>query len=446
LTAAVHIEVARHIDRAPIGPFQIRVVLLCALVALIDGFDIQAMALVAPAIAEDWSIARAALGVVLSSSFAGIMIGAMAGGIVGDRFGRRIVLIVAFLLVGLASLLTASAGSIAELILLRVVTGIGIGACMPNFTALTAEYVPAHRVAFFITLMYSAVPLGGVMGGYIVPSLVEAYGWRSVFLLGGALPLSIALLLLAALPESIRFRVRQPESHAWVGAQLRKIDRDYRYDTSHVFSTSQSGPAGSLKLLFSGGRAPLTLLLWTIFFFSLFGMYLLTSWLPSIFDAQQWPRKLAIQSASNFQLGGIFGGVIVGLLIDRYGPYRTLGPTFLAAAVLTAAIGWFETSLSTTMTVVVLSGFAIVGAQLGMTALAASAYPTEVRATGVGWALGVGRAGAVISPFLGGLAISADWRLEHLFAGAGVAPAVCAVAIAILALVLRRQAGRTTGG
>jgi MFS transporter, AAHS family, 4-hydroxybenzoate transporter len=260
-----------------------------------------------------------------------------------------------------------------------------------------------------------------------------------VFLLGGALPLSISVLLMAALPESIRFRVRHAASHAWIGRQLARVDRNYRYDASHVFVTRDGGKPGAVNLLFTEGRAPLTLLLWTIFFFSLFGMYLLTSWLPSIFDAQKWPRALAIQSASNFQFGGIFGGVILGLLIDRYGAYKVLAPTFLAAALLTAAIGWFQASLATTMIVVVLSGFAIVGAQLGMTALAASAYPTEIRATGVGWALGVGRSGAVVSPFLGGLALSADWEFEHLFLGASAAPAACAVAITVLAWVLHRQ-------
>ncbi|MDP3493496.1 MAG: MFS transporter [Hyphomonadaceae bacterium] len=440
----MQIQVSEIIDRSPVGALQIRVVLLCALVALIDGFDIQAMALVTPIVAADWGVPASSFGPVLSSSFAGIMVGAMTGGVLGDRIGRRGVLVAALVLVGVASLLTARAGGMSDLMLLRCLTGVGIGACMPNFTALTAEYTPSSRTAFFVTLMYSAVPLGGVLGGYIAPGIIDAHGWRSVFLLGGALPLAIAILLLAALPESIRFQATRKTDHAKVGARLRQVDPTYAYDASHDFVASAAPKGGSLPSLFSDGRAAVTLLLWLVFFFSLFGMYLLTSWLPSVFAAQGWARAAALQSASNFQLGGIVGGVILGVLIDRFGAYRVLAPTFLAAAVFTALVGAWQGSLVQTMGLVAMSGFAIVGAQLGMTALAAGIYPTWARATGVGWALGVGRAGAVISPFVGGLALAAEWSHPALFAAAAVAPLLCAIAVLLLWAAVRRQARRAS--
>jgi AAHS family 4-hydroxybenzoate transporter-like MFS transporter len=436
----MHLNVSEVIDRSPVGSLQWRVVVLCALVALLDGLDIQTMALVTPVVAADWGLPASGFGLVLSATFAGIMGGALVGGLLGDRFGRRMVLILAFVLVGLTSILTAFAETPEQLMLFRLLTGFGIGACMPNFTALTAEYVPAKRVGFFVTLMYSAVPLGGVAGGYLAPGVIAAFGWEAVFIVGGAIPLVIALALLLWLPESIRFLVNRGADDAKVGAYLERIDRGYRYDPSHTFEVHQRPKGGSLPVLFTEGRTLVTLLLWLVFFFSLFGMYLLVSWLPTVFAAQGWPRAQAIQSASNFQLGGIVGGITLGWLIDRFGPYPVLTPAFLAAALLTAAIGVVGGGLGVIMVVIALSGFAIVGAQLGMTALAATIYPTSARSTGVGWALGIGRSGAVISPMVGGMALAAGWDRQALFAGAAVAPFLCALAILALWAASRRQA------
>jgi AAHS family 4-hydroxybenzoate transporter-like MFS transporter len=438
----MQLNVSEVIDRSKVGGFQWRVVALCALVALLDGLDIQTMALVIPRVSEDWGLARSAFGPVLSASFAGIMVGAMTGGLAGDRFGRRNVLIAAFALVALMSILTALSQDATHLIAYRLFTGLGIGACMPNFTALTAEYVPSKRIGFFITLMYSAVPLGGVLGGMLAPGIIADYGWRSVFVIGGVIPLVIGLLLVVALPESIRFLVNRGADDAKVGKYLEKIDRSFKYDPSQSFVINPQPKGGSLPVLFRDGLGPVTLLLWVVFFFSLFGMYMLTSWLPSVFTAQGWPPAAAIQSAAFFQLGGIFGGMMLGWLIDRVGPYPVLAPAFLGAAILTSAVGWFDGSLPQVMAVIVLSGFAIVGAQLGMTALAANIYPTAARSTGVGWALGVGRSGAVISPTLGGIGIAMGLDRPALFAAAAVPPFICAVATLLLWAAARKAAAR----
>jgi AAHS family 4-hydroxybenzoate transporter-like MFS transporter len=330
------------------------------------------------------------------------------------------------------------ADDLASLIFYRLLTGLGIGACMPNFTALTAEYVPSGSVAVFVTLMYSAVPLGGVLGGYLAPGIIAVAGWRGVFVVGGILPLAVAIVLFFALPESIRFLAGRNSAHARVGGYLHRIDADYRYAPDHRFILVS--PVGSsLRVLFSDGRGTVTLLLWLVFCSSLFGMYLLTSWLPSVFAMHGWPRAQAIQSASNFQLGGIAGGILLGWLIDRFGAYRVLAPAFFAAALFTAAIGWISGSMVLTMWIVALSGAAIVGAQLGMTALAAGFYPTSARSTGVGWALGVGRAGAVVSPAVGGMALAAGWERSALFTAAAAAPLLCCVLTLVLWAAVRAR-------
>lgn len=429
------IEVAEVVDRSPIGSYQLRIVLICAFVALLDGLDIQAMALVTPSLREEWGLPASAFGPVISASFAGIMLGMLGLGLLGDKWGRRKVLIGSFILVGVSSVLTGFATSLEELVVYRLLTGVGIGGCLPNVTALTAEFVPASRIAFFVTLMYSAVPLGGVVGGYIGGPIISQFGWSAIFFLGGIVPLILCLVIYFFLPESVRFLARKPGQEDSVGRILEKIDPDFRYSTGDKFTVANSGSNGTLKDLFRDGQASLTLLLWGVFFFSLFGMYMLASWLPTVFVERGWKLDDAIKSVSYFWLGGIFGGLVAGWLIDRFGPYLVLVPGFALGALLTAAIGVWAGDAWTTLVIVLASGFGVVGAQLAMTALAAELYPTHVRSTGVGWGLGVGRVGAVISPIAGGYAVSAGWSHGELFGAAAVPFIICSILALMMGLV-----------
>lgn len=436
------INVSDRINETPVGAFQYRVVAICALVALLDGLDIQAMGLVIPTLSDEWGVASSSFGPVLSASFAGIMVGMLGFGVLGDRFGRRVILLISFALVGFSSTATALATNHEMLMALRFLTGLGIGGCLPNATALTAEYVPANRLAFFVTLMYSAVPLGGVVGGYIASDLIQWFGWQSVFIAGGMVPLILCVIIFFALPESVRFLVRRPGNEARVGNILGKIDRDYTYVPGDSFTVPPGASRSSAGQLFSEGRGPSTLLLWAIFFFSLFGMYLLASWLPTIFTQFGWPREQAIRSVSHFWLGGILGGLVAGWLIDRYGPYRVLTPAFLLAALLTAALGTASDSGWLVVLTVLAAGFGVVGAQLAMTALAADLYPTTARSTGVGWGLGIGRLGAVISPTAGGLALAAGWTQWELFAAAAIPALICAGGTFLMGLAEGRRQAR----
>ena len=438
----MNIDVAGRIDNAPVGAFQIRVVLLCGLVALLDGLDIQAMALVTPTLREQWQLPPTAFGPILSASFFGIMLGMMGLGMLGDRLGRRKVLLGSFLLVGLSSIATGLATSPNELMLGRLLTGIGIGGCLPNVTALTAEYVPVKRLAFFVTLMYSAVPLGGVVAGYIGGPLIDAFGWQAVFYAGGVVPLLLWLIIYFNLPESIRFLANRPGAQVEAGRVLSKIDPTYVYQSDHVFQVSGRDLKASPGQLFAEGRAITTLMLWLVFFFSLFGMYMLASWLPTVFTQLGWAPRDAIQSVSYFWLGGILGGLAAGWLIDRQGPYRVLVPGFVLAGLLTAAIGLVSGQGWMPMLLVLLCGFGVVGAQLAMTALAAELYPTTIRSTGVGWGLGIGRLGAVLSPTIGGYALSAQWSQAELFAAAAVPAFICALATMTMGRAEQRRRAR----
>jgi AAHS family 4-hydroxybenzoate transporter-like MFS transporter len=439
------IDVSARIDAAPVGAFQWRIVMLCALVALFDGFDIQAMALVAPTLRNDWGLDVTALGPVLSASLAGMMIGMIALAPLGDRYGRRTLLLAGLALVGVAAIATGFAQGLTSLMLLRFITGLGIGACLPNATALTSEYVPAPRRAFFVTMMYSAVPLGAVVGGWVAGPLIAAYGWPAVFFAGGAGPLLLGGFIAMALPESVRFLASRPGQDAQVATILSKIAPGFVPPADARFVAGGSSGKASARQLFTDGRALLTVMLWTVFFFSLFGMYMLASWLPTVFAGIGWEMADAIRTVSWFWLGGIIGGLVAGALIDRYGAYRVLVPGFVVAAACTAAIGLAVDSTDNgvlVLAVVLIAGFGVVGAQLAMTALAADLYPTMLRSTGIGWGLGVGRMGAVISPIAGGFALAAGWTQSATFAAAAVPPLVCAVGTFIMARAAATHAAR----
>jgi AAHS family 4-hydroxybenzoate transporter-like MFS transporter len=439
------INVAERIDRSPIGRYQIRVVILCALVALLDGLDIQAMGLVTPKLREEWGLPPEAFGPVLSASLAGILVGMLGLGALGDRFGRRSILLLSFVLVGISSIATGWSGGTTELMIFRFLTGIGIGGCLPNATALTAEYVPAKRLAFFVTLMYSAVPLGGVVGGFIGGPLIAAFGWQSVFYLGGVVPLILCVAIYFLLPESVRFLATKAGSDQKIGRILEQIDETYRYKEGDQFQAASGPVRASPAQLFAEGRAWTTILLWLVFFFSLFGMYVLASWLPTVFTQLGWEMSQAIRTVSYFWLGGIFGGLVAGWLIDRFGPYRVLVPGFILAGLLTAAVGLAGGGVEIVFMVVLACGFGVVGAQLAMTALAADLYPTAIRSTGVGWGLGIGRIGAVLSPIIGGYVLTANWSQAEMFGAAAIPVFICAGGTLLMAIAERHRRNRHPG-
>lgn len=434
------INLTGRIDAGPVSPFQIRVVVFCAFVALLDGLDIQTMAIATPRIAQDWGMEPAAFGPVISASFAGIMLGTMLLGQLGDRIGRRRVVLSAFLVVGLASILTAMAGHLWQLVLLRFITGFAIGGCLPNVTALATEYVPARRAGLAVTLMYSAVPLGGVVGSLAAADLIALIDWQGIFLLGGILPLLICLALFMGLPESARFLVGKGGQDAKIGAILSRIDPDYSYSAGDSFALETNARKGTLADLFREGRHVVTLLLWFVFFFSMAVMYLMNSWLPSIFAGAGWTMSDAIRTLAFFQVGGIVGGLLGGWLLDRIGPYKVLVSAFGVGALAIGGIGIDAEEPNMVRLFVALAGFGVVGAQLVLTALSAIIYPTAIRATGIGWALGVGRLGAVASPMLGGLALSAGIDGIMLLLVAAAPTVLCCLGALALGMQARKLA------
>lgn len=440
-----NVNVASLIDDAPISKFQWKVVFLCFLIALLDGFDTQAIAFVAPVLSEKFEIAPADMGQVFAAGLAGLMVGAFVFSPLADRIGRKNVILISVALFGGFALLTVFADSQRSLIIYRFLTGLGLGGAMPNINTLTAEYAPARRRAFLMTAMFVGFPLGAIFGGVISAQIILAYGWQSVFILGGVTPLLLLPVLYFQLPESVRFLAacRGPMTarrKSQIASILKRIISDFTpaRDDSYVLP-DQSSAGVSVFRLFSDGRGFGTLLLWAIFFINLLILYALVNWLPTVLRDAGLPLERAIIATVILNLGGVLGGLSFAWGIDRAGPIKILVPAYLFAAIFVALIGLAKVGIVGTLAIIFIAGFCVIGAQLGMNAVASNYYPTSVRSTGLGWALAVGRLGSIVGPLIVGALLSLEWGRERLFTAGGAPALIAAAALVLFAIVGQRR-------
>jgi MFS transporter, AAHS family, 4-hydroxybenzoate transporter len=302
---ASHRDLAAALDARPIGALQWRVLALCTLVILLDGFDVQAIAFTAPAIARDWRLAPGSLGPVFAAGLVGMAAGALAIGPLGDRYGRRAALLGSVLAFGVFTLATAFARGVPELIALRVLTGLGLGGALPNATALMTEYAPARRRALAIAVIFLGIPLGGMLGGVVANALVPRWGWPAVFILGGAAPLVLLPVLALALPESVRFLLLAPERWRAAGRALAALGLPGT--PAQYAPRDLPAPGAPVRRLFEGGRTADTLKVWGVFFFNLMAVYFLISWIPTLLVEAGHGLRRATQTSVLLNLGGAVG-------------------------------------------------------------------------------------------------------------------------------------------
>jgi AAHS family 4-hydroxybenzoate transporter-like MFS transporter len=301
---------------------------------------------------------------------------------------------------------------------------------MPNIIALTSEYAPKRMRALLIAIMFCGFPLGSTIGGVISAPLIGALGWHSVFVVGGMLPLVTLIALSIWLPESIRFLVTRGVSGERFANLLARLDpaASQAAASRYVMPPAQASGFPVAKLL-AKGRASMTLLLWVAFFMNLLVMYFLVNWMPSLLKASGLPLNIAILSTAVLNAGGVVGAIVLGRFVDRLDPYLVLGGAYSASALFIAGIAFGSANVWTLMISTFLAGFGVVGAQIGMNALAASLYPTEIRSTGVGWALGVGRIGSIIGPVAGGILLGFGWTAQSVVLTAAVPALLAGLAV-----------------
>ena len=273
--SASPIDVVEFIDQHPVGGFQIKLLLICAAVLFLDGFDTQAIGYVAPALAKEWGLSKAALGPVFSAGLFGLMIGALLFGPLADRIGRKKIIIFSTIAFGVGTLIAAFVNDVNTLIAVRLFTGLGLGGAMPNAVALTSEFSPHRRRATMVMAMFCGFVVGAATGGLLAAALIPAFGWRAVFVVGGVMPLLLVLCLAVWLPESVRFLALSGRASDGVAALLARIAPSVRHPTGTRFVVQEIKlPGIPVVHLLSGGRAWASLFLWVLFFMSLLDLHM----------------------------------------------------------------------------------------------------------------------------------------------------------------------------
>jgi AAHS family 4-hydroxybenzoate transporter-like MFS transporter len=438
------VDIADFIDQRPIGGFQVKLLLICAAVLFLDGFDTQAIGYVAPALAKEWGLTRGALGPVLSAGLVGLMIGALVFGPLADRIGRKKIIIFSTAAFGLGALATAFVNDVTTLLVIRFLTGLGLGGAMPNAIAMTSEYNPHRRRATMVMIMFCGFSIGAALGGFLAADLIPRFGWRSVFLVGGIAPLIMVPILVWRLPESIRFLAATGRTPERAAELLKLISPGAAFASGTQFVVHESRLEGLPVLhLFREGRTAVTLLLWVVFFMSLLDIYFLASWLPTVLNDLGASVSMAVVIGTMLQVGGVVGTFALGSLVDRFS-FRVLALVYFGAVFAVGAIGQLGHSAILVSIAIFAAGFCVVGGQIAANALTAGYYPTSVRATGVGWALGIGRVGSIIGPVVGGLLIQQKWSTGALFMTAAAAAACAALASLLLSRVAGTSSAQTS--
>lgn len=429
------LDVGALIETRPVGRAQWIVIVLCALVAMLDGLDLQSIGLAAPAMSGALHIAPQVFGFVFSAALAGLALGAFLLGPVADKVGRRWVLVGAAFCFGIFTLATASVGDLWQLLTVRFFAGFGLGGAMPSFISLASEYVPKARRATIVSLLWAGFPLGGTIGGLLGSKIIPAYGWQSIFIVGGALPIVLAIVLAIVLPESASFMVASRQPNDRIARTLLGIFPDLTIagDTRFEFAR-EALPESTVAELFKSGRGFGTLLLWISFFFAFMVLVTNSAWTPILLRRAGIAAEQSALALALYNFGSLFGSAAAGMLLHRYGVLRALAPTLALGALAYMMVGWSAPSFNAILFAEGCFGLLLGCASSGLIALSAVYYPITIRSTGVGWATAIGRLGSVTGPLVVGQMVAAQWGTPTIFAVVGGSVLIGAVASTVMGL------------
>lgn len=426
------------LDQSPLTSFQWRVFVLCFLIAIFDGFDTQAIAFTGPAIIQAFNLGAGALAPILTAGTLGMVVGAMVLGLIGDKVGRRPALLGAVALFGLATLSTAFAQSPQHILAFRFLAGLGMGGATPVLLSLAAEYGPAQRRGTIMTSVLLGLPAGAIAGGLLAAQLLPVIGWQGIFLVGGAVPLVLLVVLAFALPESIHFLARRKTSasNRQVAALIARIVQRPLVDDA-VYTVPELDVKTRVSSLFSDGLARNTVAIWTVYLFNWVAWFMLLSWLPTVLKATGLPAAQAPMGTVAVNLVFVLCAIPLSIALPKVNTRKLLLAMFGFGIVLAIGLANSGTNWPLVFALAGACGLGIGGQQIVLNYLVAQSYPTALRATATGWAIALGRAGAIAGSASGG------WFLEHGGPAGFYAALILPLALAAMGLFLIKSRSQT---
>jgi AAHS family 4-hydroxybenzoate transporter-like MFS transporter len=433
-------NVSAIVNDASFNRYHLRICLLCSLLVAVDGFDLSSISYAASDFVKFLGVDRSLMGPVFSAGFFGLTLGALTFGLVGDRWGPKKTFVLCGVIFGVFTLATAAATSLTALLVLRAIAGWGLGGATPLSIAIASDYIPQRLRTSLVMIMYISLSLGIIIGGYVF-AYVTVFGWRTVFIVGGALPLIAAPFLYACLPERLEFMVMKRWEPRRIAEVLARIVPGRSFAGETVFIIDRENKEGfQLAQLFQERRAAITSVLWGVFFSSLLAVYFFNAWLPLLLRSYGLSQPDVVKINSSLQLGGILGTIVAATFVVVLGGFRTVAIGYFLAALAIIVLAMAPHTFGFLFIASLALGFFLVGTQSVLNASCANLYPPAIRATGVGWGFGIGRSAAILSPSLAGLLLALNWQPSGLFLLAAI-PTFCAsiAGLVVLRLIGRRQ-------
>ncbi len=396
-------------------PLQVATVGLCFLLNMLDGADLLVMSFIAPVLSDEWGVAPENLGIIFSASLAGMAGGCLFIAPLADRFGRRPLILAALALVAVSMLASSRVDNVAALVVTRLFVGLGVGTIGVTMTAMAAEFAPARHQNFAVGFVQAGWPLGSIITAFVTVAVLPEFGWRGVFMMVGGLSLALLLVALLAMPESIDFLLRRQPARALERANRLKARLGRSGLAALPPRPAPGGKVGVLRL-FDDGRSRSGILLWVAVTLGYFVLYFVINWIPELTTRAGLPIDQAIYAGATYNFGAFVGTSAMGWLAVRFDLPRVIAVFFFLSAAAMLVFGNLSMPLALTLLSALAVGITVQGGFNGFWALAARFYPTELRSTGIGWALGVGRIGAVLGPIVGGYLVAADLPIGTIFA------------------------------
>jgi MFS transporter, AAHS family, 4-hydroxybenzoate transporter len=405
MAGETQVQVSHFLDEHGVGSFQIKLIIWSVAIAMIDGYDIGAIAFAAPHLIREWHVAPKELGLVLSASNFGVLFGSQIFGWVGDRYGRKTALILCNLLFGVLTFAASYSTDLTQMFWLRFIAGLGIGGVIPNVVAINAESAPRNLRATLAIIAVGTVPIGGAVAGLVGATLVPQHGWQILFEIGGIIPIVAALAAIIGLPESIKYMTLHESQRSKMEQLIASIRPDFKVppNARFVIEDEKQSPSSSPIYLFGNGLAAITPLTWLMFAFNLVGYFFLISWTPTLMSAAKVTPQIAALAGAALQVGGTVGALVLCWWLQRQ-RFLAIAILFVIAVPIVGSIGFAGlTSTAALLTATFFAGFMVLGIQSGINVVGAMIYPTSLRANGSGWQLGIGRLGAIVGPLVGAL-------------------------------------------